>query len=386
MGNEANDHSGVGVGMLGYGFMGKAHTNALRTSSYLLDTPSIEPELVGICGRNETALRKAADQFGFQYCTTDWRELLEDSSVQIFDNAGPNHMHAEPCIEAARAGKHVYCEKPLARNAEEARNMWEAVRDEDLSHMVAFNYRFVPAIRKARRMIKQGSLGRIYHFRASYLQDWLMPHLDASMSWRLKKETAGSGVLGDLGSHIIDLGRFLVDDIESVSAMTETFVSERPNPEDGTDETVDVDDAFVSTVRFRNGAIGTLEASRYAGGRKNHARIEVNGEKGSLYFNLERMNELQIYQGDRDGNSSGFQTVHVTGPDHPWGNEWWPQGHNLGWEHSHVHAMSYFLECIEENRNVEPYGATFEDGYRVARICDAILESAESEKQIKIEE
>lgn len=376
----------LGVGMLGYKFMGKAHTNALKTISYMFDDPSVKPELVGICGRDQKALRKAATRFGFNYLTTDWQELISDENIQIFSNGGPNHLHAETSIAAARAGKHVFCEKPLARNADEAQEMWKAVRAQDIKHMTAFNYRFVPAIRQAKRILDRGELGRIYHFRASYLQDWLSPHHNTPMSWRLQKETAGSGVLGDLGSHIIDLGRFLIDDVQSVSALTKTFETERPDPNTGESKTVDVDDAFVSTVEFHNGTIGTLQASRNATGRKNHATIEINGEHGSLYFNLERLNELQIYRVDQDRTSNGFETVSVTGPDHPWGDQWWPEGHNLGWEHAHTHAIAHFLNCIANDQDVSPYGATFEDGYRAARVCDAILESAQTGQRIHLDQ
>ncbi|GAG45477.1 unnamed protein product, partial [marine sediment metagenome] len=233
------------------------------------------------------------------------------------------NIHADPCISAAQAGKHIICEKPLARNAEEAMTMLDAVQKANVKHMVAFNYRFLPAIRQAKNLIDSGALGQIYHYRAQYLQEWIMPHYNTPRIWRLDKEIAGSGALGDLGAHIIDLGRFLIGEMKSVSAVTRTFIQERPLPEgDGTGK-VDVDDAFVATVEFENGAIGTLEASRFAGGRKNHQIIEINGEKGSFYFDLERMNELQVFWiGEEPRETQGFHNVLVTEAYHPWWENW----------------------------------------------------------------
>ena len=220
----------VGVGMLGYAFMGKAHTNAYKKIPYMMYPPPAIPKLIAVCGRNEAAVAEAARRYGYEGYYTDWRKMLENDRIQLFDNGGPNDAHAEPCIEAAKAGKHVFCEKPLARNAQEAKTMLDAVTKAGVKHQVAFNYRFVPAIRQARNLIESGALGQIYHFRAVYLQEWIMPHYGTPMIWRLDKQVAGSGALGDLGAHIIDLGRFLVGEIKSVSAMTRTFITERPLP------------------------------------------------------------------------------------------------------------------------------------------------------------
>jgi predicted dehydrogenase len=250
---------------------------------------------------------------------------------------------------------------------------------------VAFNYRFVPAIRQARQLIESGALGRIYHYRAVYLQEWLTPRYDTSLAWRMDKKRAGSGAVGDLGAHIIDLGRFLAGEIKGVSAMTRTFIKERPLLDSTGTGKVDVDDAFVAAVEFENGAIGTLEATRFAAGRKNYQVVEINGEKGSLRFNLERMNELQVFWvSEQPKETQGFHDVLITESYHPFWSNWWPHGHIIGWEHTFVHELTHFLDCIVNNKDVAPYGATFEDGYRASIISDAILASASSKKQVDI--
>jgi predicted dehydrogenase len=374
----------IGVGMLGYAFMGKAHTNAYKKIPYMMYPPPAIPKLIAVCGRNEAAAAEAVRRYGYEGYYTDWRKMLADDRIQLFDNGGPNDAHAEPCIAAAQAGKHVICEKPLARTGEEAKAMLDAVNKAGVKHMVAFNYRFVPAIRLAYELIHSGALGQIYHYRAVYLQEWIMPHYGTPMIWRLDKKTAGSGALGDLGAHIIDLGRFLVGDVKSVSAMTRTFIKERPLS-DGSLGKVDVDDAFVAAVEFENGAIGTVEATRFAAGRKNYGCFEINGEKGSLRFDLERMNEMQVFWVDEQPKETqGFHDVLVTESYHPFWSNWWPQGHIIGWEHTFVHELTHFLDCIVNKKDVAPYGATFEDGYRAAVICDAILESANGKKQVDV--
>jgi len=372
----------IGVGMLGYAFMGKAHSNAFKKIPYMMYPPPAIPVLAAICGRNAEATRAAALRFGYARSYTDWQEMLADDAVQLFDNGGPNDAHAEPCIAAAAAGKHILCEKPLARTAEEAKTMLDAVQKSGVKHMVAFNYRFVPAIRQMRKLIESGALGRIYHFRAVYLQEWIMPHYNMPMIWRLNKHVAGSGALGDLGAHILDLGRYLVGEVDSVSAMAKTFIPERPWA-DGSPGTVDVDDAFAAVVSFANGALGTVEATRFAAGRKNSNVIEINGEKGSLRFNLERMNELEAFWiDDEPKETRGFHQVLVSEPYHPWWENWWPQGHIIGWEHTFVHEITHLLDCIVNDKPVAPIGADFEDGYRCAVICDAILESAAARRQV----
>ncbi|MDQ6675562.1 MAG: Gfo/Idh/MocA family oxidoreductase [Chloroflexota bacterium] len=364
----------IGVGMLGYAFMGKAHSHAFKTLPHMVYPPPAVPVLAAIAGRDAEAVRAAAVRYGYERAYTDWRDLVTDPGVQLVDNGGPNNAHAEPCIAAARAGKHVLCEKPLGRTATEARAMLSAVTQAGVKHMVGFNYRFVPAVRYAYELVQSGSLGTIRHFRARYLQDWLSdpssPH-----SWRLTRSSAGSGALGDLGAHIVDLARFLIGEPATVSARLKTFTVERPGG------SVDVDDAFASTIEFEVGAIGTLEASRVALGRKNHMAFEINGSKGSVAFNLERLNELQVRAADGPG---GFTDVLVTESHHPFMKYWWPTGHIIGWEHTFVHEMAHLFEAIASDRDVAPYGATFEDGYRAAVVCDAIGTASRERTQISI--
>ncbi len=373
----------IGVGMLGYAFMGKAHTNAYKTLPYMMYPPAAIPRLVAIAGRNEQAVKEAARRYGYEHYYTDWREMLKNDEVQLFDNGGPNDAHAEPCIEAARLGKHVFCEKPLARTAAEAKPMLEAVKKAGVKHMVAFNYRFVPAVRQIRQIVESGALGQIYHFRAVYLQEWIADP-DFPMVWRLDKNIAGSGALGDLGAHIIDLARFLVGEPARLMAMTRTFIKERPAG-NGKRGRVTVDDAFVSTVEFENGALGTLEATRFAPGRKNYNSFEINAEHGSIRFNLERFNEMEVFWKDsKPRETQGFTQVLVSESYHPWWKNWWPQGHIIGWEHTFVHEIDHLLNAIVHNTDIAPYGATFEDGYRAAVICDAVLQSAETGRAVDI--
>lgn len=374
----------IGVGMLGYAFMGKAHSNAMKKLPYMIYPPAAIPKLAAIAGRNEAAVAEAARRFGYQKTYTDWRAMVEDPAVQLLDNGGPNNLHAAPSILAAQLGKHVLCEKPLARNAAEAKAMWDAVEQAGVKHMTAFNYRFVPAVRMIRDLIDQGALGRIYHWRAVYLQEWIMPHYDTPMIWRLQKDLAGSGALGDLGAHIIDLAHYLVGGVKSVSALTKTFIQQRDKDEGGAGM-VDVDDAFAAAVEFENGAIGTLESTRFAAGRKNYNSFEINAEKGSVRFNLERMNEAQVFWVDEEPKATqGWHQVLVTESHHPWWKHWWPQGHIIGWEHTFVHEINHLLEAIVNNQPVGPHGATFEDGYRCAVVCDAIVESGQSGRRVDI--
>lgn len=375
----------VGVGMLGYAFMGKAHSNAYKKIPYMMYPPPAMPNLVAVCGLEEDAAAEAARRYGYQSYYTDWKKMLKNDDIQLFDNGGPNSIHAEPCIAAAQAGKHILCEKPLGRTAKESATMLEAVEKAGVKHMVGFNYRFVPAIRQIRYLIDSGALGRIYHFRAVYLQEWIMPHYNAPKWWRMDKKAAGSGSLGDLGAHIIDLAHYLVGGIESVSAYTETFIKERPLPGSGEMSPVDVDDAFVAAVRFENGAIGSLESTRFAAGRKNYNVFEINAEKGSIRFNLERMNELEVFWVDEQPKETqGFHNVLVTEGHHPWWNKWWPHGHIIGWEHTFVHEITHLLDAIVNDNPVDPHGATFLDGYRASVVCDAIVNSAEHKKLVEI--
>jgi len=363
----------IGVGMLGYAFMGKAHSNAYKTLPYMAWPPPLRPVLVAIAGRNRAAVSEAAQRYGYADAVGDWRALIADERIQLFDNSGPNNLHAEPTIAAARSGKHVLCEKPLGRTPQESYEIWSAAAAAGVKHMCAFNYRFVPAVALARELVCAGELGEIYHFRARYLQEWLIdPQFERV--WRLDKSVAGSGALGDLGAHIIDLARFLVGEIASVSGLTRTFIPERPGGR------VDVDDAFEAVADFECGAIGTLEASRLCQGRKNAMTFEINGSKGSIAFDLERLNELQVHVvGSNPGASAqGFRQVLVSEAYHPYWAWWWPRGHIIGWEHTFIHEIHHLLSAIATGGEVKPVGADFEDGYRAAEVCDAIARSSET--------
>jgi predicted dehydrogenase len=361
----------IGIGMLGYAFMGKAHSNAFRKAAYITWPPPLEPRLVGIAGRNEEAVQEAADRYGFEYATGDWRRLVEDERIGLFDNLGPNALHADPTIAAAEAGKHVICEKPLGRDADESYEIWRRVAATGVKHLCAFNYRFVPAVRLARELVEAGELGEVRHFRARYLQDW---GDDASLdTWRFDAQAAGSGALGDLMAHVVDLARFLNGEPESVAGFTHTFLPGR-----------EVDDAVEAAVAFANGSVGTLEATRFAHGRRNALQWELNGTKGSLAFDMERLNELQVFRADGD-RARGFKTVLVSEADHPFWEHWWPPGHIVGWGDTFVHEVHHMLRAIAGDTDVAPYGATFEDGYRAAEICDAIVRSGRTGAREPIE-
>jgi predicted dehydrogenase len=356
--------------MLGYAFMGKAHSNAFRKLAYMTWPPPLVPKLELIAGRNEDAVREAADRYGYERWTTDWHDLVSDPAIGLFDNGGPNSVHAEPTILAAQAGKHVVCEKPLGRDAEESHHIWQEVAATGVKHLCAFNYRFVPAVRFARELIDAGELGEIRHFRGRYLQDWADdPALD---TWRFHPDEAGSGALGDLAAHVVDLSRYLVGEIASVSALMKTFLPGR-----------EVDDAIEAAVEFENGAIGTLESTRLALGRRNAFQWEVNGSKGSLAFDMERLNELQVFKADGD-RARGFKTVLVTEANHPFWEFWWPPGHIIGWGDTFVNELHHFLAAITGEHDVGPHGATFEDGYRAAEVCDAIVRSSQSGRREQI--
>jgi len=348
--------SPIGIALLGYAFMGKAHSRAFHELRSL--DPPLVPELVSISGRSRQALEEARERYGWAEAVSDWREQVADARVGLFDNGGPNALHAEPTIAAVKNGKHVVCEKPLGLSADEAHEIWREAERAGVVHMCGFNYRFVPAVRLARELLEAGELGEIYHFRARYLQSW---GIEAPPSWRFDRQIAGSGALGDLGSHIIDLARYLVGEPVALSAAVRTFIPGR-----------EVDDAFAAAVEFENGAIGTLEASRLARGRINQNTFEVNGSRGSIVFDVERLNELAV------ADEKSFRRVLVTEPEHPFMGFWWPPGHIVGWGDTFTHEMHHLLTAVADGGDVAPHGATFEDGYRCAEICDAILRAAES--------
>jgi predicted dehydrogenase len=354
--------SEIGIGMLGYAFMGKAHSRAFLSAQTL--DPPLAPRLVAIAGRNEQAVAEVAERYGYERWTPDWRDLVSDPTIGLVDNGGPNALHAAPTIAAAEAGKHVLCEKPLGRDAAESFEIWQRVEAAGVKHLCGFNYRFVPAVRLARELIEAGELGEIRHFRGRYLQDWGDdPTLD---TWRFQPQEAGSGAIGDLGTHVVDLARYLVGEIATVSALVRTFLPGRK-----------VDDALAAAVEFESGPVGTLEATRLALGRRNAFQWEINGSKGSLAFDMERLNELQVFRADGD-RARGFKTVLVSEADHPFWDLWWPPGHIVGWGDTFTHEVLHLLRAIADDSDVGPHGATFEDGYRAAEVCDAIVRSSDA--------
>ena len=364
----------IGVGLVGYRFMGRAHSNAYRQVGRYFDLELI-PRMRAICGRNEEEVRTAAYTLGWEGYETDYRRLLERDDIALVDVATPGNTHHEIAVAALEAGKHVLCEKPLANTLEEAREMLEAAEASGTVNMVCFNYRRVPAVQLAKKLLDEGRLGEIRHWRAVYLQDFILDP-EFPLIWRFNKEVAGSGALGDLGAHIIDLAHFLVGPIAEVVGTTETFIRERPLEPSGTDKgPVTVDDAAAFLARFENGAMGTFEATRLAPGRKNHNSFEINGSNGSLVFNLERMNELEVYSADDPPEVSGFRTILVTEPDHPYVGAWWPPGHIIGYEHTFIHTIKDLLDGISTNKNPAP---TFEDGFRCQAVLDAIERSVQS--------
>ncbi|MFF3644173.1 Gfo/Idh/MocA family protein [Streptomyces sp. NPDC002564] len=375
----------LGVGMVGYAFMGAAHSQGWRTVGRVFDLP-VRPVLSAVCGRDGGAVRAAADRLGWAAAETDWRALIARDDVDIVDICTPGDSHAEIALAALAAGKHVLCEKPLANTVEEAEAMAEAAeraRARGQVAMVGFNYRRVPALALGRRMVAEGRLGTLRHVRLTYLQDWLVD-ADFPLTWRLRKERAGSGALGDLGAHIVDLAQYLVGEpVAGVSALTETFVRERPLLEGASSGltaeggsrlgTVTVDDAAVFTGRFPSGALASFEATRFAAGRKNALRVELNGSDGSLAFDLERLNELSFHDHTEPAASSGFRRILVTEPDHPYLDAWWPPGHGLGYEHSFVHQARDLLHAVATGTQPEP---SFADGLSVQRVLAAVEESA----------
>ncbi|KZS27076.1 dehydrogenase [Geobacillus uzenensis] len=374
------------IAMIGAGFMGKAHSLSYAgMPMFFWPAPGI-PYRKTIVDVTEELAKEAAQRFGYENYTSDWRKVVEDPSIDIIDIVTPNDSHAEIAIAAAKAGKHIICEKPLARNAEEAKKMWDAVREAGVKHMVAFNYRRTPAVALAKKYIEEGRIGKILNFRGTYLQDWSADP-NSPLSWRFQKKVAGSGALGDIGTHVIDFARYLVGEISEVMAITKTWVPERPIQTSGVDKlgtvkgesdapkgVVDVDDEFSTLLKFENGAIGSIEATRNAWGRNNFLTFEIHGEKGSLYFNYERRDELQVCFADDPSDSKGFRTVY-TGPAHPYGEGLWPiPALGIGYGETKIIEIYDFLKSIVEDTEVSP---NFYDGYRIAVICDAILESAE---------
>ncbi|MDT5106007.1 MAG: hypothetical protein QOI25_3520 [Mycobacterium sp.] len=374
----------LGVGMVGYAFMGAAHSQAWRTANRFFDLP-LRPDLAVLCGRDATAAAAAAQKLGWRSVETDWKQLLARDDVALVDVCTPGDTHAEIAIAALDAGKHVLCEKPLANTVAEARAMVaaaERARAAGVRSMVGFNYRRVPAVALARQLVAEGRIGQVRHVRAQYLQDWIVDP-EFPLVWRLQVDKAGSGALGDIGAHIVDMAQFVIGDrLAGVSALTETFVKERPlaaatsglaakgSAERGP---VTVDDAALFFGRFGGGALASFEATRFATGRKNAIRLEVNGSGGSLAFDFESMNELSFYDGAEDAQTAGFRRILVTEPTHPYAGAWWPPGHLLGYEHSFTHEVVDLVTDLAADRDPTP---SFADGLQVQLVLDAVARSA----------
>lgn len=379
----------IGVALIGYKFMGRAHSNAWRQAAAFFDVP-YRPALKVLCGRDVQAARQVADAFGWQEVCASWEEAVARPDVDIVDIASPGNTHRDIAIAAAQAGKHVLCEKPLANTLADAKAMWYAVAEANVISMVNYNYRRTPAVALAKQMIANGQLGEIRHWRGTYLQDWIVDP-EFPLVWRLQQGIAGSGALGDIGAHSIDLARYLVGEITAVSALTRTFVKERPLPTamTGLSATggqargpVTVDDAALWLAIFDNGAIGTFEATRMATGRRNYNRFEINGSRGSIAFNFERMNELEYFSLDDPAGQQGWRTILATDPSHPYVSAWWPAGHGLGYEHTFTHAVVDFLKGIAAARSPQP---DFADGTQTQAVLEAVLRSAQSGAWVTVE-
>ncbi len=378
--NDQLNEPHVGIGVLGYGFMGKVHSNAYIKIPYTYAEPPAYPRLIAMCGRNEERVRDTARRFGYRGYYTDWKELASDPEIEIFDNCTPDDVHEAPTIAAARAGKHVLCEKPLAMTVADAKRMYRTVEKCGVKHMLCHNYRFMPAVRLARELIESGEIGTVYQFRGRYLQEVGHDPDEVSENVWYASGTK-SGVLLGIGCHIIDLARFLAGEIVSVQGMVKTFNTRRKTS-NGKVEEVRADEVNCAIVEFESGAVGTLESAGISTGRKNQCTWEINGSKGSIHFDLEDLNNLYVH---RNGSPvRGFSAVSVTDPSHPLQTLILPPGHIAGWEYGHVHAIGHFIECVVKDRPVAPYGADFKDGYRIQLIMESIVKSSGSGRKQRI--
>lgn len=381
----------IRIGMVGYKFMGRAHSNAWKKAAPFFDPPAT-PVLHTVCGRHQDSVRAFADQWGWTHTETDWKRLVQNPDIDVIDIASPQHLHHEIALAAARAGKHIFCEKPLAMSRVQAEEMLRVCEENGVTHYLNHNYRRVPAIALAHRLIQAGKLGRLFHWRCAYQQDWIVDP-DFPLTWQLRKETAQAGPQWDLNSHAVDLAHYLVGPIRSVSGLTKQFISERPLAEEasagnlqatavGTAKgPVTVEDAALMMVHFENGAVGSFEATRFATGKKNALTFEIYGSKGSLLFDLERMNELRFFSQADSEETQGFRTILATEPSHPYAPHWWPPGHILGYEHTFVHAAADFLSALAQGTPIQP---NFKDGVRILAVLEAGLLSAQQEHSIPL--
>lgn len=383
----------LNIAIIGTRFMGKAHSNAWLQAPRFFDLP-LQPVLKVACGRHATGLKTFADNWGWQEVSTDWKEVVRRRDVDVVDISCPQNLHAEVAIEAAKHGKHIFCEKPMALSIKESEAMLAAAEQAGVVHYLNHNYRKMPAVALAKRFIEEGRLGRIYHWRGCYLQDWIADPA-FPLTWHLRREIAGSGPHGDLNSHSVDLARYLVGEIESVSGLIRTFVEERPLPDESVSGTfsgvaqgtrtgkVTVEDCSLMNVSFKNGAVGSFEATRFATGRKNYNRFEIYGSGGSLCFCMERPNELEYFNAGDVAGSQGFRTIQCTESVHPYASHWWPAGHNIGYEHGHVHGAAEFVQAVASGTQASP---NFHDGLACIRVLERGLESARSGQRLRVGE
>jgi predicted dehydrogenase len=373
----------LNVGLIGYGFMGRAHANAFRKVSNFFEL-EYQPVLKAVCARDSGKVKAFASNWGFESVETDWRKLIEREDIDVVDIACPNDMHKEIAIAAAKAGKMILCEKPLSMDGPEGLKMVQAVERAGVPNMVWYNYRRVPAVTLAKQLIDEGRLGRIFHYRAKFLQDWTiskdLPQGGAGL-WRLDVKVAGSGVTGDLLAHCIDTAIWLNGSIDKVNAMTETFVKERKHNLTGKVEKVGIDDACAFLARFKNGSLATFESTRYARGHKALYTFEINGEHASIFWDLHDLHRLQYFEHKDEGRVRGWRSIHVTDGDHPYMGKWWVPGLQIGYEHSFVHQVADFLEGVAKGKPASP---TFRDALETQYICDAVLKSAKTEQWEKV--
>jgi predicted dehydrogenase len=373
----------LNIGLIGYGFMGRTHSNAFRKVGNFFDLP-YQPVLKAVCARNEDKVKAFASKWGYESYETDWRKLIARDDIDVIDIACPNDVHRSIAIAAAKAGKMILCEKPLALNGKEGEEMVRAVEKAGVPNMVWYNYRRVPAVTLAKRLIEEGRLGRIFHYRAKFLQDWTiskdLPQGGQAL-WRLDVKVAGSGVTGDLLAHCIDTAIWLNGSIDTVNAMTETFIKERKHTQTGKVEKVGIDDACAFLARFNNGSLATFESTRYARGHKALYTFEINGENASIAWDLHDSHRLQYFDHRDESTTRGWRSVHVTDFEHPYMDKWWVPGLHIGYEHTFVHQVADFISSIDSGNPASP---TFRDALETQYICDAVLKSAKSKKWEKV--
>lgn len=369
----------INIGLVGTRFMGKAHSNAWMKVPFFFDSPLV-PVLHTACSRSDSQRATFVDQYHWRKGEAAWENMIESKEIDLVDICTPNDLHMPIALAAANAGKHILCEKPMARNAAEAEEMYQAVKKTGVVHMMIFNYRFVPALALAKEFIRKGKIGDVRHFNAVYYQDWLTDP-EFPITWRHDAAVSGSGAHGDMNAHIVDLARFLVGEFKSVIGNQKTFIKERPLSSGKGQGLVTTDDATSFLATFSNGALGSFLATRLAPGRKNFLRLEIFGSKGSLGFNLERLNELEFYEVGGEPASQGYRQILVTDDSHPYIKAWWPPGHIIGWEHTFVHQVSELLNGIADKRSVSP---NFYDGLRCQQVLDAVVDSTASQRWTEI--